>query len=129
MSNTCSLLEVTRLKVPSRPVHIFLATPALKSCRRACVLMSYVALSLYAQRTDTVTVTLHRYLKALDCRCKAMTCNDFRGITIIVRSFRKCMYERCILDKFKRFLHLRTASLVLRKGWAVPIQNKQLKID
>ena len=39
--------------------------------------------------------------KAKDCRTKAMTCNDFRGIAII--SILSKTFEKCILDPFQDF--------------------------
>ena len=52
--------------------------------------------------------------KGKDCRSKAMTCNDFRGIAI--SSIISKVFELCILDKFKRYFLTEDNQFGFKKG-------------
>ena len=52
--------------------------------------------------------------KMKDCRCKAMTCNDLRGISI--SSAISKVFELCILDRFKSFFTTEDNQFGFKKG-------------
>ena len=53
--------------------------------------------------------------KILDCRTKAMTYDDFRGIAISPVISK--VFEHCLLDYFQIFLNSGDTNLVLKGNW------------
>ena len=56
--------------------------------------------------------------KVKDCRSKAMTCNDFRGIAI--SSAMSKVFELCILDRFKLYFATEDNQFGFKKGLGCP---------
>jgi Reverse transcriptase (RNA-dependent DNA polymerase) len=52
--------------------------------------------------------------KVKDCKSKAMTCDDFRGIAI--SPILSKVFENCIIDTFNNFLSTSDNQLDLKKG-------------
>jgi hypothetical protein len=52
--------------------------------------------------------------KVKDCRSKAMTCDDFRGIAI--SSILSKVFENCIIDTFNNFLLTNDNQFGFKKG-------------